>query len=257
MGISSGQNSNLTNVPQWRTVSMELIHHPISKQNPPYSQLIARTALMILDQESTTLVSSLPTKEITIPLLPVQKTRIPLSNPLVQKPGTLLPNPAATSSDKIKVHVPSINNALTLPNAVVEIPVPRSKIKVPLWIIIKEPREIRELWNDGKFKDSSFADLLEGVTKVTHRSHIEKIKFVLWTPVCRTIIPVDVVNTEAESVWINIKACFVDGLKEARGKVREQGIDGSSGYKIDIELFFKELITTSNSEEVDDYVFDL
>jgi len=144
---------------------------------------------------------------------------------------------------------PIVSQATSQPST----PAPRSRIQIPFWIITREPLYTEELWNDGKFQGFSLADFLEGITKVTQRSQIEKIKLTLRTPFSNTILTV---HGDAEDVWTKAKATFAEKLKESRAEARARRVDDIGGYKILIEPFYEQVITTSRSTEADDDVFD-
>jgi hypothetical protein len=132
-------------------------------------------------------------------------------------------------------------------------PVRRPRIQIPFWIITREPLYTEELWNEGKFQGLLLADFLDGITKVTQRGYIEKIKLTLRTPFSNTILTV---HSDAEDAWTTAKATFAEKLKESRAEARARKVDDSGGYKILIEPFYEQVIMTGGGTEADDDVFD-
>ena len=111
-------------------------------------------------------------------------------------------------------------------------PIPRPKIQIPFWIITWEPLFTEELWNEGKFQGLLLADFLDGIAKVTQRSHIEKIKLTLRIPFSNTILTA---HGDAEDAWTMAEATFAERLKESRAEAQTRRANDSGGYKILIE----------------------
>lgn len=142
-----------------------------------------------------------------------------------------------------------VSQALSQPST----PVPRPRIQIPFWIITREPLYTEELWNEGKFQGLLLADFLDGITKVTQRGCIEKIKLTLRTPFSNTILTV---YGDAEDAWTTAKATFAEKLKESRAEARARRVDDSGGYKILIEPFYEQVTMAGGGTEADDDVFD-
>lgn len=129
----------------------------------------------------------------------------------------------------------------------------RPKTQIPLWIITREPRYTEERWDDGKFQGTALPIFLEGISQVTQRSHIEKIKLTLRTPISDTKITV---FKDAEDSWAAAKDTFVDRLKEAKKNARlSRGAEAPS-YQILVEPFFEQGVEMNGSVDDDDVEFD-
>ena len=133
-------------------------------------------------------------------------------------------------------------------------PVPRPRIQILFWIITREPLYTQEQWETGKFQGVSLATFISGITQVTRRSHIDKIKLTLRTPVSSTILTV---HADAEDAWTTAKATFAEKLKESRAEARARSVDDAGVYQIFIEPSYVLPVTTGGAAEADDDdVFD-
>ena len=98
----------------------------------------------------------------------------------------------------------------------------RPKIQIPLWIITYEPSPTRILWTDGKCLGTSLSSFISGISQMTQRSDVKRIKLTLKTPSWNTIITVPI---DAEDVWGLAKETFKEALQEAKreaeGKMRD------------------------------------
>ena len=111
--------------------------------------------------ERTTLTREPIEGQGTIPIIPSQRTLAPTSE--IQQ----------TSSDSSTK--------------------PRQKTQIPLWIITREGRDSRyceERWNEGKLSGHSLSAFISGISQVTQRDQIEKIKLTLRTATSDTKITV-------------------------------------------------------------------
>jgi hypothetical protein len=194
--------------------------------------------------------------------LSLQDGSLSMTDTSSRPPGKpLTPTLQSTTTSNTEREIPSakmqhatpepsiVSQALSQPST----SVPRPRIQIPFWIITREPLYTEELWNEGKFQGLLLADFLDGITKVTQRGHIEKIKLTLRTPFSNTILTVYV---DGEDAWTTAKATFAEKLKDSRAEARASRVDDSGGYKILIEPFYEQVIMTAGGAEADDDVFD-
>jgi hypothetical protein len=125
---------------------------------------------------------------------------------------------------------------------------PRSKTQVSLWIITREPRYTEERWDDGKFQGTQLLDFLEGISKVTQRDRIEKVKLTLRTPTFDTKLTV---YKDAEDSWVAAKQKFVEKLKEAMAEAKIKRPNEPANYEIFVEPFYEQNVETSSKLEED------
>lgn len=127
-------------------------------------------------------------------------------------------------------------------------PKPRQKTQIPLWIITREPRYTEERWDEGRFMGTPLPAFIEGLSKFTQRSHIEKVKLTLRAPTFDTKITV---FNDAEDSWASAKETFIEKLKEARVEARAKRQIEHGTFKILVEPFYEESALPSGS--LDDY----
>ena len=130
---------------------------------------------------------------------------------------------------------------------------PRPKTQIPLWIITREPRYTEERWDDGKFQGTQLSDFLEGVSKVTQRDHIEKVKLTLRTPTFDTKITV---FKDADDSWISAKERFLEKLKEARAEARAKRPNEPANFEILVEPFYEQNAELSSKFDEDEEEFE-
>ena len=128
----------------------------------------------------------------------------------------------------------------------------RPKTQVPLWIITREPRYTEERWDEGKFLGSTLSVFIDGISNVTQRNNIEKIKLTLRTPTSDTKITV---FRDGEDSWISAKEAFIEKLKEASAAAKARRLDGVN-CKILVEPFYEQVVLPSSGVEEDDVEFD-
>jgi len=131
---------------------------------------------------------------------------------------------------------------------------PRTKTLVPLWIITREPRYTEERWDEGKFQGTPLSTFIEGVSKVTQRGHIEKIKLTLRAPTFDTKITV---FKDAEDSWESAKETFVEKLRESKAEARARRQSESLNFKILVEPCYEEgsFFSESVHEDEDEFEF--
>ena len=125
---------------------------------------------------------------------------------------------------------------------------PRSRTQIPLWIITREPRYTEERWDDGKFQGTQLSDFLEGISKVTQRDRIEKVKLTLRTPTFDTKITV---YKDAEDSWISAKEKFVEKIKEAIAEAKTKRRNELGNFEILVEPFYEQNVEVSSKLEED------
>ncbi|KAF4626424.1 hypothetical protein G7Y89_g11735 [Cudoniella acicularis] len=130
---------------------------------------------------------------------------------------------------------------------------PRHKTQIPLWIITREPRYTEERWDDGKFMGTPLPTFIEGISKVTQRSHIEKIKLTLRAPNFDTKITV---FKDAEDSWASAKETFIEKLKEAKAEARAKRQMEQLTFKILVEPFYEEGMLPSRCDDEYEDEFD-
>ncbi|PMD36850.1 hypothetical protein L207DRAFT_569010 [Hyaloscypha variabilis F] len=130
---------------------------------------------------------------------------------------------------------------------------PRQKTQIPLWIITREPRYTEERWDDGKFMGTPLPAFIEGISKVTQRRHIEKIKLTLRAPTFDTKITV---YQDAEDSWASAKETFIEKLKEAKAEARARRQTENVTFKILVEPFYEEGVLPSGGIDEDEEEFD-
>lgn len=130
---------------------------------------------------------------------------------------------------------------------------PRQKTLIPLWIITREPRSSEELWDEGKFTGTTLAAFLEGISSVTQRDHIEKIKLTLRSPRFDTKITV---LKDADDAWALAKETFTEKVREVKAEARAKR-QPDQPFKILIEPFYEEgsLASGNMEDEEDDFEF--
>jgi len=130
---------------------------------------------------------------------------------------------------------------------------PRQKTQIPLWIITREPRYTEERWDDGRFMGTPLPTFIEGISKVTQRGHIEKIKLTLRAPTFDTKITV---FKDAEDSWASAKETFIEKLKEAKVEARAKRNLEPVAFKILVEPFYEEGSLQSGSIDEDEEEFE-
>ena len=130
---------------------------------------------------------------------------------------------------------------------------PRQKTQIPLWIITREPRYTEERWDDGKFMGTPLPAFIEGISKVTQRHHIEKIKLTLRAPTFDTKITV---YQDAEDSWASAKETFIEKLREAKAEARARRQTENVTFKILVEPFYEEGMLPSGGIDEDVEEFD-
>jgi hypothetical protein len=130
---------------------------------------------------------------------------------------------------------------------------PRQKTQIPLWIITREPKYTEEQWDSGKFMGTPLSSFIEGVSQVTQRNYIEKIKLTLEAPSFNTKITI---FQDAEDSWASAKTTFMRKLKDAKAEARVRGQIESLTFRILVEPFYKEGFFPSSSIEVEEDEFE-
>lgn len=130
---------------------------------------------------------------------------------------------------------------------------PRQKTQIPLWIITREPRYTEERWDDGKFMGTPLPAFIEGISKVTQRRHIEKIKLTLRAPTFDTKITV---YHDADDSWASAKETFIEKLREAKAEARGRRQTENLTFKILVEPFYEEGMLPSGGIDEDEEEYD-
>ena len=94
---------------------------------------------------------------------------------------------------------------------------------------------------------------IEGISRLTQRSHIEKIKLTLRAPTFDTKITV---FKDAEDSWASAKETFIEKLKEAKAEARARRQLEQVSFKILVEPFYEEGFLPSGSMDEDEEEFD-
>jgi hypothetical protein len=183
--------------------------------------------------------------EITMPKLSTENIDIkPPSNPTLQPTPEVLAQPQLPAQPIVNPQPPPIDPSSSKP---------RPKTQIPLWIITREPRYTEERWDDGKFSGTPLSAFIAGISQVTQRQHIEKVKLTLRTPMSDTKITV---FKDAEDSWTSAKDTFVEKLKEARLEARARRQNDSLSCKILVEPFYEQNMLPSGSFDEDDEEFE-
>ena len=130
---------------------------------------------------------------------------------------------------------------------------PRQKTQIPLWIITREPRYTEEKWDDGKFMGTPLPAFIEGISKVTQRRHIEKIKLTLRAPTFDTKVTV---YQDAEDSWAAAKETFIEKLREAKAEARARRQTENLTFKILVEPFYEEDMLLGGAIDEDEEEYD-
>lgn len=130
---------------------------------------------------------------------------------------------------------------------------PRPKTQIPLWIITREPRCTEERWDNGKFLGTPLPAFIEGISKITQRNNIEKVKLTLRAPTFDTKITV---FKDAEDSWASAKETFVEKVKEAKAEARAKRQVEQPSFKILIEPFYEEAMPPSGTTDEDEEELD-
>ncbi|KAH8597455.1 hypothetical protein B0O99DRAFT_617516 [Bisporella sp. PMI_857] len=128
----------------------------------------------------------------------------------------------------------------------------RSRTQVPLWIITRQPRYTEERWDEGKFQGTALPVFIQELSQVTGRSHIEKMKLTLQTPL--KDIKVTVLK-DAEDQWQSAKEEFVKKIKEAIVEAKKRSNEAVS-FKVLIEPIFDENAALSSTLVEDEIEID-
>ena len=94
---------------------------------------------------------------------------------------------------------------------------------------------------------------IEGISKVTQRHHIEKIKLTLRAPTFDTKITV---YQDAEDSWASAKETFIEKLREAKAEARARRQTENVTIKILVEPFYEEGMLPSGGIDEDVEEFD-
>lgn len=129
----------------------------------------------------------------------------------------------------------------------------QAKSQIQLWIITREPRHVEELWEEGKVIGTPLDVFLGGISHITERDSIEKIKLTLQTPSFDTKLTV---YEGAIDSWEFAKATLSENIKRARAEAKAKKQTNVPSLKIMVEPFYKENIAVhgeimDDEEEVD------
>jgi hypothetical protein len=170
-------------------------------------------------------------------------------------PPTQDPNPIAISSAApASIQPPTSASPVNISAIENTASKPRAKTQVQLWIVTRKPRPTEELWEDGKFQGTPLAAFIDGVSKVTGRSNIEKLKLTLQTPFRDTILTV---HKDAEESWLTANETFLEKLKQARAEAKTRRPFEPANYKILVEPFYEQgaLFSSGSDEDDEDIMF--
>jgi hypothetical protein len=173
-------------------------HDSHAVPNPP--KIPIATPIVQSAGEQTTLTREPDKGQGTIPIIPSQQTPAPTSE---------IQQTSSESSTK-----------------------PRQKTQIPLWIITREGRDSRyceERWNEGKLSGHSLSTFLSGISQVTQRNQIEKIKLTLRTTTSDTKITV---FKDEEDSWVSAREAIIEKIKEAKSEARARRQNEMANIKI-------------------------
>jgi hypothetical protein len=204
------------------------------------------------NQDDRPLVSSLPLQygdrsfKRTSPAPNIQQMKVPLE--------TTAPHSSTIGSFRNEkqpsVHSTEIaQRSATQPSSAKQ----RQKTQIPLWIITRDPIYTEERWDDGKFQGTALPAFIEGISKVTQRDHIEKIKLTLRTSEAATKITV---FKDAEDMWASAKETFAEKLKEAKAHAKARRQSEPMNFKILVEPLYDESMLPAGSIDDDDEEFE-
>jgi len=102
---------------------------------------------------------------------------------------------------------------------------------------------------------TTLSAFISGISTITSRDRIEKVKLTLRAPTFDTKITV---FKDAEESWASAKETFTEKLKEARAeaRARRQLVDSVPAFKILIEPFYEEGVVFGGVEEEEEEDFD-
>jgi hypothetical protein len=134
---------------------------------------------------------------------------------------------------------------------------PRQKTQIPLWIITREGRDSRyceERWNEGKLSGHSLSTFISGISQVTQRNQIEKIKLTLRTATSDTKITV---FKDEEDSWVSAREAIVEKIKEAKSEARARRQNEMANIKILVEPFYEQSLLPSGAVDEDEEDFEV
>ena len=224
--IAPDKSSNLLEKPNYQSyvaTATEESHDSHAVPNPP--KIPIATPIVQSAGEQTTLTREPAKGQGTIPIIPSQQT--PAPTPEIQQ----------TSSE------PSTK--------------PRQKTQIPLWIITREGRDSRyceERWNEGKLSGHSLSTFLSGISQVTQRHQIEKIKLTLRTATSDTKITV---FKDEEDSWVSAREAIIEKIKEAKSEARARRQNEMANIKILVEPFYEQSLLPSGVVDEDEEDFEV
>ena len=194
--------------------------------------------------------------------VPNPSPKIPIARPIVQSAGgrtTLAWEPA-----KGQATIPIIPSQ-QIPAPTSEIQQissesstrPRQKTQIPLWIITREGRDSRyceERWNEGKLSGHSLSTFISGISQVTQRNQIEKIKLTLRTTTSDTKITV---FKDEEDSWVSAREAIIEKIKEAKSEARARRQNEMANIKILVEPFYEQSLLPSGVVDEDEEDFEV
>jgi hypothetical protein len=194
--------------------------------------------------------------------VPNPSPKIPIAAPIVQSAGertTLTREPAKGQgtipiipSQQTPAPTPEIQQTSSEPSTK-----PRQKTQIPLWIITREGRDSRyceERWNEGKLSGHSLSTFLSGISQVTQRHQIEKIKLTLRTATSDTKITV---FKDEEDSWVSAREAIIEKIKEAKSEARARRQNEMANIKILVEPFYEQSLLPSGVVDEDEEDFEV
>jgi hypothetical protein len=191
----------------------------------PFTKTPITASIVQSSTEHSSIAQELPKKQDTVPIIPPQQVLAP--KPAIQQTSS-------ESSTK-----------------------PRQKTQIPLWIITREGRDSRyceERWNEGKLSGHSLTTFISGISQVTQRNQIEKIKLTLRTTSSDTKITV---SKDEEDSWVSAREAIIEKIKEAKGEARARRQNEMANIKILVEPFYEQSLLPSGVVDEDEEDFEV
>jgi hypothetical protein len=194
--------------------------------------------------------------------VPNPSPKIPIATPIVQSAGerTTLTREPAKGQGTIPIipsqQTPAPTSEIQQTSSEPSIK-PRQKTQIPLWIITREGRDSRyceERWNEGKLSGHSLPTFLSGISQVTQRHQIEKIKLTLRTATSDTKITV---FKDEEDSWVSAREAIIEKIKEAKSEARARRQNEMANIKILVEPFYEQSLLPSGVVDEDEEDFEV
>jgi hypothetical protein len=225
--IAPDNNSNFLEKPKYQSYVEIATGEPYDSHDfpNPSPKIPIATPIVKAAGERTTLSWEPAEGQATIPIIPSQQISAPTSE---------IQQTSSESSTK-----------------------PRQKTQIPLWIITREGRDSRyceERWNEGKLSGHSLSTFISGISQVTQRNQIEKIKLTLRTATSDTKITV---FKDEEDSWVSAREAIIEKIKEAKSEARARRQNEMANIKILVEPFYEQSLLPSGVLDEDEEDFEV